>query len=150
MSVAICKFCSSWVGVVGEGSGGGSWVWVTGMGKKKYRNKELKKKGFKIPEKKTSIILYAPVLNEAIEIHLGSCINFVTHEVWVSGTFKIGDYGELGRLDRCHITQNTRDLLPLSFGDGTFSPGFSHRHEDKGETDKSCIHTYYHFSSKAE
>ena len=27
---------------------------------------------------------------------------------------KIGDYGRLRRLDGCHITQNTRDLLPLS------------------------------------
>ena len=35
MSVARCKFCSSWVGVVGEGSGGGSWVWVNVVGKKK-------------------------------------------------------------------------------------------------------------------
>ena len=39
--------------------------------------------------------------------------------------FKIGDYGRLGRLDRCHVTQNTRDLLPSSFWDGMFSPGFS-------------------------
>ena len=39
--------------------------------------------------------------------------------------FKIGHYGRLGRLDRCYVTQNTRDLLPLSFWDATFSPGFS-------------------------
>ena len=39
--------------------------------------------------------------------------------------FKIGHYGRLGRLDRCHVTQNTRDLLPSSFWDGMFSPGFS-------------------------
>ena len=39
--------------------------------------------------------------------------------------FKIGDYGRLGRLDRCHVTQNTRDLLPSSFWDGMFPPGFS-------------------------
>ena len=38
--------------------------------------------------------------------------------------FKIGDYGRLGRLDRCHVTQKTRDLLPSSFWDGMFSPGF--------------------------
>ena len=42
-----------------------------------------------------------------------------------SRDFKIGDYGRLGRLDRCHVTQNTRDLLPSSFWDGMFSPGFS-------------------------
>ena len=29
--------------------------------------------------------------------------------------FKIGHYGRLGRWDRCHATQNTRDLLPSSF-----------------------------------
>ena len=29
--------------------------------------------------------------------------------------FKIGHYGRLGRLDRCHATQNTRDLLPSCF-----------------------------------
>ena len=29
--------------------------------------------------------------------------------------FKIGHYGHLGRLDRCHVTQNTRDLLPSFF-----------------------------------
>ena len=39
--------------------------------------------------------------------------------------FKIGHYGRLGRLDRCHVTQKTRDLLPSSFWDGMFSPGFS-------------------------
>ena len=39
--------------------------------------------------------------------------------------FKIGHYGRLGRLDRRHVTQNTRDLLPSSFWDGMFSPGFS-------------------------
>ena len=39
--------------------------------------------------------------------------------------FKIGDYGRLGRLDRCHVTKNTRDLLPSSSWDGMFSPGFS-------------------------
>ena len=42
-----------------------------------------------------------------------------------SRDFKIGDYGRLGRLDRCHVTKNTRDLLPSSFWDGMFSPGFS-------------------------
>ena len=35
--------------------------------------------------------------------------------------FKIGHYGRLGRLDRCHVTQKTRDLLPSSFWDGMFS-----------------------------
>ena len=39
--------------------------------------------------------------------------------------FKIGHYGRLGRLVRCHVTQKTRDLLPSSFWDGMFSPGFS-------------------------
>ena len=39
--------------------------------------------------------------------------------------FKIGHYGRLGGLDKCHVTQNTRDLLPSSFWDGMFSPGFS-------------------------
>ena len=39
--------------------------------------------------------------------------------------FKIGHYGRLGRLDRCDVTQKTRDLLPSSFWDGMFSPGFS-------------------------
>ena len=39
--------------------------------------------------------------------------------------FKIGHYGRLGRLDRCHVTQKTRDLLPSSFWDGMFSLGFS-------------------------
>ena len=43
----------------------------------------------------------------------------------VSRDFKIGHYGRLGRLDRCHVTQKTRDLLPSSFWDGMFSPGFS-------------------------
>ena len=38
---------------------------------------------------------------------------------------KIGHYGRLGRLDRCHVTQNKRDHLPSSFCDGMFSPGFS-------------------------
>ena len=52
--------------------------------------------------------------------------------------FKIGHYGRLGRLDRCHVTQNTRDLLPSSFWDGMFSR--VSRREDNGETDKSsCI-----------
>ena len=36
--------------------------------------------------------------------------------------FKMGHYGRLGRLDRCHITQNTRDILLSSFWDGMFSP----------------------------
>ena len=31
--------------------------------------------------------------------------------------FKIGHYGRLGRFDRCHVTQYTRDILPLSFWD---------------------------------
>ena len=39
--------------------------------------------------------------------------------------FKIGHYGRLERLDRCHVTQKTRDLLPSSFWNGMFSPGFS-------------------------
>ena len=43
----------------------------------------------------------------------------------VKREFKIGHYGRLGRLDRCHVTQKTRDLLPSSFWDGMFSPGFS-------------------------
>ena len=46
-------------------------------------------------------------------------------DVCRSRDFKIGDYGRLGRLGRCHVTQNTRDLLPSSFWDGMFSPGFS-------------------------
>ena len=77
MIVAICKFCGSWVGVVGEGSGGGSWVWVNVVGKKKYRNKELKKKVVKFLKR-----------------------IFVKYEVWVLGTFKIGGYSRLGRLDK--------------------------------------------------
>ena len=41
-------------------------------------------------------------------------------------------------MDRCHVTQNTRDLLPSSFGDGMFSR--VSRREDNGETDKSsCL-----------
>ena len=28
--------------------------------------------------------------------------------------FKIGHFARLGRLDRCHVTQNTCDLLPSS------------------------------------
>ena len=39
--------------------------------------------------------------------------------------FKIGHYGRLGQLDRCNVTQNTRDLLSLSFWDSMFSPGSS-------------------------
>ena len=39
--------------------------------------------------------------------------------------FKIGHYGRLGRLGRCHVTQNRRDLLPSSFWDSMLSPGFS-------------------------
>ena len=73
MSVAtgMCKFCGSWVGFVGEGSGGGSWVWVSVVGENKFWHKELKK-SCKIPEKKISA--YAPVIKQAIEKHLGSCI----------------------------------------------------------------------------
>ena len=55
-------------------------------------------------------------------------LNLVTVlTVWilVNWDFKIGHYGRLGRLDRCHVTQNTRDLSPSSFWDGMFSPGFS-------------------------
>ena len=48
--------------------------------------------------------------------------------------FKIGHYGRLGRLDRCHVTQNTRDLL------GRYAFRRVSRREDNGETDKSsCI-----------
>ena len=43
----------------------------------------------------------------------------------ITRDFKIGHYGRLGRLDRCDVTQKTRDLLPSSFWDGMFSPGFS-------------------------
>ena len=57
MSVTICKFCGPWVGVVSEGSGGGSWVWVNVVGKKKYRNKELKKKVVKFLKKDLRIRL---------------------------------------------------------------------------------------------
>ena len=42
-----------------------------------------------------------------------------------SRDFKIGHHDRLGRLDRCHVTQNKRDLSPSSFLDGMFSPGFS-------------------------
>ena len=50
---------------------------------------------------------------------------------------KIGHYGRLGRLDGCHVTQNTRDLLPSSFWDGMFLPNFriSRREDINGETD---------------
>ena len=52
--------------------------------------------------------------------------------------FKIRHYGRLGQLDRCHVAQNTRDLLPSSFWDGMFSR--VSRREDNGETGKSsCI-----------
>ena len=46
--------------------------------------------------------------------------------------FKIGHYGRLGRLDRCHVTQNTRDLLPSSFWDGTVCFGPVSRRADNG------------------
>ena len=39
--------------------------------------------------------------------------------------FKIVHYGRLGRLDRCHVTQNTRNILLSSFWDDMFSRGFS-------------------------
>ena len=39
--------------------------------------------------------------------------------------FKIGHYGRLGQLDRCHTIQNMHDLLTSSFWDSMFSPGFS-------------------------
>ena len=52
--------------------------------------------------------------------------------------FKIGHYGCLGQLNRCHITQNTRALLLSSSGMLCFHH-VSH-HEENGETDKSsCI-----------
>ena len=51
---------------------------------------------------------------------------FVTFAALVENRdFKIGHYGRLGRVDRCHVMQNTCDLLPSSFWDGMFSPGFS-------------------------
>ena len=52
--------------------------------------------------------------------------------------FKIGHYGRLGRLDRCHVTQKTRDFYRRSSGTVCFRP--VSRREDNGETDKSsCI-----------
>ena len=52
--------------------------------------------------------------------------------------FKIGHYGCLGQLNRCHITQNMRALLLSSSGMLCFHH-VSHR-EENGETDKSsCI-----------
>ena len=53
---------------------------------------------------------------------LGVCINLVP--LYDDRDFKIGHYGRLGRLDRCHVTQNTRDLLPSSFWDGCVFAGF--------------------------
>ena len=57
-----------------------------------------------------------------------NCATFVMNGArceYYTRDFKIGHYGRLGRLDRCHVTQKTRDLLPSSFWDGMFSPGFS-------------------------
>ena len=52
--------------------------------------------------------------------------------------FKIGHYGRLRQLDRCHTIQNMRDLLTSSFGKVCFRQ--VSRCEDNGETDKSsCI-----------
>ena len=49
--------------------------------------------------------------------------------------FKIGHYGCLGQLNRCHITQNTCARLLSSSGMLCFHH-VSHR-EENGETDKS-------------
>ena len=53
----------------------------------------------------------------------------------VNRDFKIAHHGRLGRLDRCHVTENTRDLLPSSFWDVCFRR--VSRREDNGETHKS-------------
>ena len=46
--------------------------------------------------------------------------------------FRIGHYGCLRRLDRCYVSQNTRDILPLSFSGTLCFRWVSHR-EDNGE-----------------
>ena len=60
--------------------------------------------------------------------------------------FKIGHYGSLGRLDRCHVIQNRRDLLPSSFWEVCFRR--VSRCEDKSEP--ITIYACCHFSSKTE
>ena len=47
-------------------------MWLNVVGKKSIETKNHKKKSCKIPEKKIST--YAPILKQAIEKHLGSCI----------------------------------------------------------------------------
>ena len=57
--------------------------------------------------------------------------------------FKIGHYGRLGRLDRCYVTQNTRDLYRCPSGTLRFRR--VSRRKDNGETDNSsciCIDTF--------